>query len=164
MVFKKATPFSPGARKVLTFSPVKKNRCCIRISFFISHAILWFVINLWRNGFVARTLCGLKKIAAPFVECRISSEFLYEKLSLICTRNILWAKQFWVFVWETAFYNKLLFAHAQSSYYSLVQRSWLYLAKGKMFLSNKNIVGKNPTFKCTLCGCRLCLSCCCVLC
>ena len=29
-----------GARKVLTFSPVKKNRCCIRISFFISHAIL----------------------------------------------------------------------------------------------------------------------------
>ena len=37
---KRPHPFSPGARKVLTFSPVKKNRCCIRISFFISHAIL----------------------------------------------------------------------------------------------------------------------------
>ena len=38
---KKATPFGPGARKVLTYSPVlKRNRCCIRISFLFSHVTL----------------------------------------------------------------------------------------------------------------------------
>ena len=94
MVFKKATPFGPGARKVLTYSPVlKRNRCCIRISFLFWHVTLRCTF-CFGNDFGIRTWLWLRKIAALFVECRISSEFLYEKLSLICTRNFLWAKDF----------------------------------------------------------------------
>ena len=81
---------------MLTYSPVKKKCCCVFhfstacplcecLIFERDHVVLYF----WKFAIRVTNLLRF------FVECRISSEFLSEKLSLICTRNKLLSKSVW---------------------------------------------------------------------
>ena len=95
------------ARKVLKQSPLEKELCaCLRISHM---SILFFHERLFDVRLRPKCLRVFN------VECRISVEFLEEKLYLICTRNLL-SKNVYVLFCCLATKTKISFCSRANSF------------------------------------------------